>query len=98
MYLLPRDCILKTIVLSRYQDRLGTNAGGKVEKRVAFFADAHAAFECALAVAPEDRASLRAQGQVAERVAVLKAVLNPQGQGEEGEDPEELQTDLDEMD
>jgi hypothetical protein len=96
--LLRRDCILKTIVLSRYQDRLGTNTGGKVEKRVAFFADAHAAFECALAVAPEDRASLRAQGQVAERVAVLKAVLNPQGKAEEGEGGEELQTDLDEMD
>ena len=96
--MLPRDCILKTIVLSRHQDRLGANAGGKVEKRVAFFADAHAAFECALAVAPEDRASLKAQGRVAERVAVLKAVLNPQGKGAEGEGQEELQTDLDEMD
>lgn len=59
--------------------------------------DAHAAFECAVAVAPEDHAALRAQGRVAERLMVLRVALDPPATDEVAE-RELAHTDLDEMD
>jgi hypothetical protein len=59
--------------------------------------DAHAAFECAVAVSPEDHASTKAQGRVTERLVELRAALDP-AVADVYEEGESVHTDLDEMD
>ena len=59
--------------------------------------DSHAAFDCAVAVSPEDRASVKAQWRVTERLAELRAAVQPTNAGTDVEG-DAAHTDLDEMD